>query len=116
MKKLGVSNEQIINNLKSVGAISCCFEDECGIFCEFDCGYDLELPADFIPHNKDGEVQGFKLLPLKQVMDLIRSEEFKPVSALGMLDFLVRHGYVTAESDPQFCTIMELMHITHDFD
>ena len=43
----------------------------------------------------DGEVDGFKLIPVKQVAEVIRKTHlFKPNCALVIIDFLFRHGYV----------------------
>jgi len=60
--------------------------------------YDLELPADFIPGNTDGEVESFQLLPLDEVARLVRdTDEFKLNCNLVIIDFLVRHGWITPE-------------------
>ena len=55
--------------------------------------FDLEVPADFVPENTDGEVESFALWPLPRVMETIRdSDEFKFNVSLVILDFAVRHG------------------------
>ncbi|KAG6551701.1 hypothetical protein Mapa_006790 [Marchantia paleacea] len=60
--------------------------------------YDLELPLDFQPYNKDGEVQSFMRVPVSEVVNVIRdSEEYKPNCALVIIDFFIRHGYITPE-------------------
>ncbi|KAG0618718.1 hypothetical protein M758_4G087500 [Ceratodon purpureus] len=79
----------------SVGAVS--YEQIKGeafkrdvLFC-----YDLELPADFQPSNKDGEVESFELLPVNEVAEVIRtSQRYKPNCALVVIDFLFRHGII----------------------
>ncbi|KAG4920692.1 hypothetical protein JHK86_049505 [Glycine max] len=56
--------------------------------------YDLKLPKDFIPKNKDGEVDSFKLIPVTQVAEIIRKTQFfKANCALVIIDFLFRHGH-----------------------
>ena len=49
----------------------CCssywFEDERGIFPGIQFIMDLELPADFVPINADGEQQSFELIPVEKV-------------------------------------------------
>ncbi|XP_054813504.1 nudix hydrolase 20, chloroplastic-like isoform X2 [Prosopis cineraria] len=61
--------------------------------------YDLNLPASFEPKNKDGEVDSFKLIPVKQAAEVIRQTQFfKPNCALVIIDFLFRHGYISPES------------------
>ena len=62
--------------------------------------YDLELPADFTPHCTDGEVDEFKLLPIEEVMKIVQeTDNFKPNCNLVVIDFLIRHGYITPEHD-----------------
>jgi 8-oxo-dGTP pyrophosphatase MutT (NUDIX family) len=54
--------------------------------------FDLELDADFKPENRDGEVAGFQLLPIREVRRLVRdSTEFTVDAALVVIDFLLRH-------------------------
>jgi 8-oxo-dGTP pyrophosphatase MutT (NUDIX family) len=58
--------------------------------------YDLELPADFVPQNSDGEVEEFMLLSIDEVTRLVlETEEFKLNCNLIIIDFLIRHGFVT---------------------
>ncbi|XP_038878620.1 nudix hydrolase 20, chloroplastic-like [Benincasa hispida] len=61
--------------------------------------YDLKLPENFIPKNQDGEVEGFRLLPVTNVANVIRRTQlFKHNCALVIIDFLFRHGYIIPES------------------
>lgn len=60
--------------------------------------YDLELPSTFQPVPQDGEVSEFKLLPVHEVMERIaNTDDFKPNVELVVLDFCVRHGYLTPD-------------------
>ncbi|KAK4795449.1 hypothetical protein SAY86_013443 [Trapa natans] len=62
--------------------------------------YDLKLPQDFTPNNQDGEVESFKLIPVPQVVNIIRRTNFfKPNCSLVIIDFLFRHGYIKPEYD-----------------
>ena len=68
--------------------------------------YDLELPADFTPRNTDGEVAGFMLVPVGDVIEMLRTkDEFSYDVALVLLDFLIRHGFVGPE-DPDFLDLI----------
>ncbi|XP_058723064.1 nudix hydrolase 20, chloroplastic-like [Vicia villosa] len=61
--------------------------------------YDLKLPENFVPYNEDGEVESFKLIHIKQVEEIVRKTQFfKPTCAIVIIDFLIRHGYITPES------------------
>ncbi|KQJ89816.2 hypothetical protein BRADI_4g28031v3 [Brachypodium distachyon] len=82
-------------NATSVGAIS--YVDIDGfrykrdvLFC-----YDLRLPADFVPNNEDGEVDSFRLIPVRHAGNIIRrTDYFKANCNLVIIDFLFRHGYI----------------------
>src|SRR5262245_24333098 len=58
--------------------------------------YDLELPESFTPKNTDGEVEEFFLWPVGKIMRVLsESDDFKFNVALVIVDFLIRHGYIT---------------------
>ncbi len=60
--------------------------------------YDLELPDDFTPRCTDGEVEEFQLWPLERVAQQVRdSDDIKLNCNLVIIDFLIRHGYITEE-------------------
>ncbi len=60
--------------------------------------YDLELPADFVPKNHDGEIADFRLLPLLEVERVLaETDNFKFNVGLVIIDFLIRHGYLTPD-------------------
>nr|XP_012139275.1 PREDICTED: uncharacterized protein YJR142W isoform X3 [Megachile rotundata] len=101
----------LIAKLKSVGCVSLFFESERGLFPNTEFVYDLELPPDFIPSNNDGEVETFELLPVNECVERILSSHFKTTSVPVALDFLIRHGYITAENEPNFIEIVELLHV-----
>ncbi|EGO03597.1 hypothetical protein SERLA73DRAFT_83686 [Serpula lacrymans var. lacrymans S7.3] len=68
--------------------------------------FDLPLPADgsVFPRTNvaDGEVESFELMDVQMVLENLMEGMFKPSSALALVDFLVRHGYVTDETDPAY--------------
>ncbi|EFJ50265.1 hypothetical protein VOLCADRAFT_58621 [Volvox carteri f. nagariensis] len=60
--------------------------------------YDLELPPDFVPMPQDGEVSEFSLKSIEEVAEIVATTtEFKTNCCLVIIDFLVRHGYITPE-------------------
>jgi len=80
---------------KEAGYISYCVETGAGLGPATMFIYDLELTADFVPRNADGELQYFELLPIRDVLRLVgEGEEFKPNSNLVILDFCLRHGII----------------------
>jgi len=64
--------------------------------------HDLELPPEFQPSNRDGEVAEFRLCPLPEVMDLIAAGELTVDASLVALDFLFRRGLLRVDEYPEF--------------
>ncbi|MBV8548018.1 MAG: DUF4743 domain-containing protein, partial [Alphaproteobacteria bacterium] len=53
--------------------------------------YDLELPESFTPHNTDGEVAAFHLMPIAEVLHIIRTtDRFKFNCNLVIIEFAER--------------------------
>ncbi|KAK7470076.1 hypothetical protein VKT23_001517 [Stygiomarasmius scandens] len=78
--------------------------------------FDLELPEDnsiqpklTVSAEEGGEVESFELMSAQEVLDNIAAGEFKSSSALALMDFLVRHGLYTSETDEKYVEVcMEL--------
>jgi isopentenyldiphosphate isomerase len=77
--------------------------------------YDLKLPADVVPKPADDEVESFELLTVEEVKTALRNGEFKPNCAMVLLDFFVRHGILTAETDENYIEIVSRLHRRLDF-
>jgi 8-oxo-dGTP pyrophosphatase MutT (NUDIX family) len=94
----------------SVGAISYCLEVPQGLRSDVIFNFDLELPADFAPMNRDGEMEDFYLWPMEKVIETVRdTREFKPNCALVVIDFLVRHGFIPPDHPDYLQIIAGLM-------
>ncbi|GAV52381.1 hypothetical protein ZYGR_0AG03720 [Zygosaccharomyces rouxii] len=72
--------------------------------------FDLALSENVVPRPNDDEVDSFNLLTLQETIDAIERKEFKPNCALVMTDFLIRHGYITPENEPNFLELVNRMH------
>ncbi|MGE0736654.1 MAG: DUF4743 domain-containing protein [Alphaproteobacteria bacterium] len=84
----------------AVGAISYCCDVPEGVKPDVQFCYDLELPADFVPENTDGEIDEFYLWPIERVAEIVReTREFKFNCNLVIIDFLVRHGILPPEHE-----------------
>jgi 8-oxo-dGTP pyrophosphatase MutT (NUDIX family) len=77
--------------------------------------YDLELPQDVVPEPSDDEVESFGLMTVDEVQEAMRSGQFKPNCALVLLDFFIRHGIVTMETDKGYIEIVSRLHRRLDF-
>lgn len=76
--------------------------------------YDLEVPAAqadvVVPAPRDDEVEQFYLWSLDETRDAMARGEFKPNTALVLLDFFIRHGILTEENEPDFVEIQARLH------
>ncbi|KAH9479438.1 hypothetical protein JR316_0008032 [Psilocybe cubensis] len=75
--------------------------------------YDLELPPDgsLTPRINalDGEVEAFELLDVQNVLQNLVEGRFKPSSAMAIVDFLIRHGYLTEDTDPRYLDVCRIL-------
>ncbi len=80
-----------------VGAVSYRMETALGLRDDVLFLYDLEVPADFMPKNTDGEIAEFMLMRADDVVERVRAgDDFKFNVNLVIVDFALRHGLVTA--------------------
>lgn len=89
-----------------VGAVTYRMETEAGLKQDTLFLYDLELDADFVPQNTDGEVERFELWPLDRVAESVRAtKDWKFNVNLVVIDFMVRHGWLTPD-EPDYLEIV----------
>jgi Domain of unknown function (DUF4743) len=94
----------------SAGAVSYRMETRLGIRDDVLFVYDIEMPADFVPENRDGEIVDFELMPVSAVLDRIRTtSDFKFNVNLVILDFALRHGLLSPD-DPEYLDIVTGLH------
>jgi 8-oxo-dGTP pyrophosphatase MutT (NUDIX family) len=77
--------------------------------------YDLELPGDVIPKPGDDEVEEFYLWGVEEVKAAMAKGEFKPNCALVVLDFFIRRGILTTETENDFIEIVSRLHRRLEF-
>jgi uncharacterized protein DUF4743 len=95
---------------RPVGAISYVTEHEGGLRNDVLFCYDLELPEEFVPVNRDGEIAEFQLWPIARVIErLADTEDFKFNVSLVIIDFLIRHGLIDPEH-PDYLEIIAGLH------
>ncbi|XP_017294295.2 thiamin pyrophosphokinase 2 [Kryptolebias marmoratus] len=97
---------------RPVSTVSYTYEDEEGVFPESQFVFDLQLPVGFRPSIGDGEVQDFYLLPIEEVKDLLAGDDFKPNSAMVVLDFLIRHSIIEPDAEPFYQDFLTGLHQT----
>lgn len=95
---------------RAVGQLTYVMEQASGLKPDTVFAFDLELPADFVPENTDGEVERFELLPLEAVREIVEtSDRFKFNCNLVIIDFLIRHGLVGPD-DPGYADLVTGLH------
>src|SRR5579863_4031006 len=100
----------LIERAVPVGAITYLMENEIGIRDGVLFVYDLELPAEFVPQNRDGEVVHFELMPAASVIERIRAtDDFKFDVNLVFLHFALRHGLLGID-DPEYLDVASGLH------
>jgi len=108
--------KELSANLISTGSVSFFHESTRGIHPNTEFVFDLELPERFVPHNNDGEVSGWQLVPVDQVVNIICSEDFKITSSPVVIDWLIRRGIITVDNEPDLPEVVELLHLPlHNF-
>jgi 8-oxo-dGTP pyrophosphatase MutT (NUDIX family) len=104
----------LIARAVSVGALTYRMATKLGVRDDVMFVYDLEVPAEFTPTNSDGEIAGFELMPLTDILERIRdTTDFKFNVNLVILDFAIRHGVLRPE-DPEYLEIANGLHRTLD--
>jgi 8-oxo-dGTP pyrophosphatase MutT (NUDIX family) len=69
--------------------------------------YDLELPQGVVPASNDGEVERFELWPVERVIETLRgTDDFKFNVNLVLIDFLIRHGLLDPDREPDYEALM----------
>jgi 8-oxo-dGTP pyrophosphatase MutT (NUDIX family) len=91
-----------------VGALRYCLETPEGLKRDRLFLYDLELPRNVVPVNTDGEVESFALRSLDWVAKSVRETlDWKFNVPLVIINFLIRHGYLTSENEPNYLEIID---------
>ena len=100
----------LIAHAVAVGALTYRMETKTGIRDDVMFVYDLEVPPGFVPRNDDGEIAGFELMPLEEILERIRTtSDFKFNVNLVILDFAVRHGVLRPE-DAEYLDVANGLH------
>ncbi|KAI9360043.1 NUDIX hydrolase domain-like protein [Zopfochytrium polystomum] len=95
-----------VSKLKAVSVINFFgYSTDRGLLPDTEYLYDIELPEGWEPVCQDGEVAGFSLLTIEEVKQHLAAGEFMPESGLCVVDFLLRHGFVDASSEPDYVDI-----------
>lgn len=99
--------ELLARTARPVGMISYVREDEWGLRPDVMFCFDLDVPLDFTPVNTDGEISEFIVMPVEDVAARVRdTQDFKLNVNLVIIDFMVRHGIITPDNEPDYIDIV----------
>ncbi|THH05953.1 hypothetical protein EW145_g4423 [Phellinidium pouzarii] len=125
IEEASLAEEIVRAHTRCIGAISYFFEKN-GRWLqpEIEYTYELKIPPtttsgeleSFCPKPLDGEVESFELLPLSEVISRLHKKLFKPNCAVVLIDFLIHHGYITPENEPNFLEIVTRLHGRFGFE
>ena len=102
--------EALAARARPTGAVTYTMETPEGLKPDVQFVYELELPQDFTPRNRDGEIQEFMLWPIERVIEVVReTTEFKFNCNLVIIHFLVQHGLIAPEH-PDYLEIVKGLH------
>lgn len=89
---------------------------ESGLFQpEIEYTYELELDPSIIPKPRDSEVECFRLYTIVEVLYALKWGQFKPNSAIVIVEFLIRHGILNVENEPSYSEIVSHLHRKLEF-
>lgn len=80
--------------------------------------YDIEVPAEIIPKPTPEEadnIDEFILLNIDGLQHALAKGEFGPATGCIVIDFLIRHGFLTAENEGDYVEIVSRLHRKFDF-
>ncbi len=98
--------ETLARTARPVGVVSYCHEDQWGLKPDTMFCFDLVVPADFTPRNTDGEIEDFRPMEVAEAAARVRdTDDFKFNVNLVLMDFLLRHGHLCPETEPDYVEI-----------
>ncbi|ORY93952.1 NUDIX hydrolase domain-like protein [Syncephalastrum racemosum] len=106
---------EIAEQARNAGAVTYFTYTHHGLVPETQYVYDLQLPLGVTPTPQDGEVECFYLWSLDQVRETLLNGEWKPNCALVMIDFLMRHSIITADTEPDYIDLTYRLHRRLEF-
>lgn len=111
----GLSAEFVESHIKSAGVVSYLCQPygaKGHAQPEVEYTYDLEFDSETgtVPFPVDGEAEDFQLMSIDEVKNRMLADEFKPNCGLVIVDFLMRHGYITSENEPNYLEIQTRIH------
>jgi isopentenyldiphosphate isomerase len=112
-EEAGLPEQFVLTNTKSAGVVLYLYRTEDNrVQPEVEYIYDIEFDDEttIVPNPQDGEAEDFQLMTLDEVVAEVKAGHFKPNCALVIVDFLIRHGIITPENEPNYHDIVLRCH------
>lgn len=115
-EEAGLRHEYVEPRLVPCGVVSYEFIDPVTKYYqpEVESIYDIcmETPSEGgpVPKPQDGEAEDFQLMSYDEVKKKMLSGKFKYNCALVLVDFFIRHGEISVESEPDYFEIVQRCH------
>lgn len=113
-EEASLSRDFVAENIKATGTLSyfnyCSAEEGGHLRPRALHTFELELPQDMLPRPHDGEVSEFLRMDVQEMKDIIMAGEMTDDAAVVWLGFLVRHGIVDEQNEPDLRQITGRMH------
>ena len=104
-------SQNLASKACSVGTIHYAMEDCLGLKPDTLFLYDLEVPESFVPHNQDGEISHYQAMSCESILETLhQGDQFKQNVVLVLIDFFIRHGFITLQSETDYQMIVDLLH------
>lgn len=102
--------EELARQARPAGALSYMMEVPDGLRRDVLFVYDLPVPEDFRPLDRDGEHSRFDRMPAARALQLVeQTDAFKFNVNLVIIDFAIRHGILTPEH-PDYLKLLRGLH------
>ena len=107
-EEAGIIDEQILEKIREIGTTSHCSSKSC-FSKSIQYNYELDVSEfeNFEAEPTDGEVESFKFCSVNEVLDLLVSGNFKPISAIVTVQFLIQKGVLDVENTECFHEIVK---------
>lgn len=77
--------------------------------------FEMKLVTDIKPQADSDEVEAMTLMDVEELKNALATGQFAPTQSCAVLDFLIRHGIVTAENESNLIEISSRLHRRHVF-
>ncbi|CAD1809731.1 NUDIX domain family protein [Candida parapsilosis] len=117
-EEAGLEEDFVRKNIKNTGVLTYIYLTDDGRAepeVEYICDIIIKEDEAHLISPQDGEAEDFKLMDIDEVLKHVENRAFKPNCGLVIVDFLIRHGYITAESEPDYLEIVSRCHVKLPF-